>query len=363
LTNRLPGGNIESREAPVRINFARAFLLGILLVTLAFPAGELQAIPRQEQKPQQPPPKPQPQGEYAISVEVPLVNVDVVVTDNNGTFIPGLKKENFRVLEDGVPQTITNFAPAEAPITIVLLIEFSRLFYSYFAYQSTNWAYEFLNHLNKDDYVALVTFDLQPHLEADFTKNKAEVQNVLARLYYPNFREAGLFGAVVDTLDRLKDVKGKKAILLVASGFDTGLGKYTLDDALKACRQTDVTIFSVGVGRDAIERFRLDNIGYFQAQNQLKSFARITGGRDWFPRFQGELPGIFREVADMLRNQYSLGYVPGSKSRDGKFHKIKVEMVDANGNPLVVVDQHHKRVKYVVYAREGYVASKGGVSD
>ncbi len=347
----------------MRINFARAFLLGILLVTLAFPAGELQAFARQEQKPQQPPPKPQPEGEYAISVEVPLVNVDVVVTDNNGTFIPGLKKENFRILEDGVPQPITNFAPSEAPITIVLLIEFSSRAYSYFAYQSTNWAYEFLNHLNKDDYVALITFDLRPQIQADFTKNKAEVQTVLSQLYYPNFSEAGLFGAVVDTLDRLKEVKGKKAILLVASGYDTGLGKHTLDDALKACRQTDVTIFSVGAGRDFIEYYRLDNINYYQAQNQLNSFSRLTGGRAWFPRFQGEIPGIFREVAGMLRNQYSLGFVPGSKSRDGKFHKIKVEMVNANGDPLVVVDQHNKRVKYVVYAREGYVATRGGVSD
>ena len=161
----------------------------------------------------------------------------------------------------------------------------------------------------------------------------------------------------------MKDVKGKKAMLILASGFDTGLGKSTLDDALKACRQTDVTIFSIGVSRDIIERFGWDNVVYLQAQNQLGSFARLTGGRAWFPRFQGELPGIFQEVAGHLRNQYSLGYIPSNQKRDGKVRKIKVELVDDNGNPLVVIDQKNKKVKYYVYAREGYVVPKGGVGD
>lgn len=356
----------------MRLNVARAFVLGILLATLALPAGELQSFARQEQPPQQQPPKkpPEPEAGYAISVEVPLVNVDVVVTDNNGTFIPGLKKENFRVLEENAPQTITNFTPAEAPITIVLLVEFSQLAYSYFAYQSSSWAYEFLNYLNKDDYVALVTFDIRPRIEVDFTRDKTEVQKTLARLFFPGFREASLFDSVIDTVERLQDVKGKKAILILASGLDTSLGKHTLDDALKRLRQTDVTIFAVGVGRDFVEYFDARNrlsstarLDFYQAQNQLNAFTRLTGGRAWFPRFQGELPNIFRDVAGMLRNQYSIGYTPANKNRDGKFRKIKVELVDANGNPLVVVDQHNKKVKYVVYAREGYVAPKGGVSD
>lgn len=312
---------------------------------------------KQEEKSKQNPPK----ETHAISVEVPLVNVDVVVTTNGGEPITVLEKERFRVLEDGIPQEITYFASTEAPITIVVLIEFSKLSYGYFAYQTIGSAYGFLDELHKDDWVALVSFDLKTRIEVDFTRNKREVQAHLARMYFPMFTEASLFGAVVDVLELLKDVKGKKAILLVASGFDTGLGKHTLDDALKACRQTDVTIFSVGVGRDFIEYYRLDNINYFQAQNQLNSFARLTGGRAWFPRFQGELPGIFKEVTSYLRSQYSLGYAPKNPKHDGKFHKIKVELVGPDGNKLIIKDQNNKDVKYKIYAREGYIAPKGPV--
>ncbi len=357
----------------MRLTLFRALLLGVLLGTLVVPAGDLRALAQAQQPPPPQPDKqqkkPEQAGEYAISVEVPLVTVDVVATDHSGNFITGLKKENFRILEDGVAQTITNFAPTEAPITMVLLIEFSRLGYEYFAYKAREGAYDFLNQLNKDDWVALETFDMRPRIEVDFTRDKQEVKQTLARLAFPGFTEANLFDAVIDTLDRLQDVKGKKSIFILASGYDT-FSKHTLDQALKRLQQTDVTIFAVGVGRSFFEYF--DNrggvsgpgrLGYYQAENQLRQFCLKTGGRAWFPRFDGELPSIFREVAASLRNQYSLGYIPANKARDGKFRKIKVELVGPDGSPLVVHDQKGKNVKYVVYAREGYTPPKGGVGD
>src|SRR5205807_5287341 len=89
-------------------------------------------------------------GEAAISIEVPMVTVDVVVTDKSGNFITGLKKDNFRILEDGVPQTITNFSPTDAPITMVMLMEFSKLGYEYYAYKARNAAYEFLDQRSEE---------------------------------------------------------------------------------------------------------------------------------------------------------------------------------------------------------------------
>ncbi len=367
-------GSIKAREDTMRLTLFRALLLGVLMATLVLPAGDLQALAQAQQPPppQQPDKqekKPQQPGEYAISVEVPLVTVDVVATDNSGNFITGLRKENFRVVEDGVAQTITNFAPTEAPITMVLLIEFSRLGYEYFQYKAREGAYDFLNQLNKDDWVALATFDMRPRIEVDFTRDKQEVKQTIARLGFPGFTEANLFDAVIDTLDRLQDVKGKKSIFILASGFDT-FSKHTLDQALKRLQQTDVTIFAVGVGRSFFEYYDArgavsgpGRLGYYQAENQLRQFCLKTGGRAWFPRFDGELPSIFREVAASLRNQYSLGYIPTNKARDGKFRKIKVELVGPDGSPLIVHDQKGKNVKYVVYAREGYTPPKGGVGD
>jgi VWFA-related protein len=251
----------------------------------------------------------------------------------------------------------------------VLLVEFSKLGFEYFAYKARDAAYDFLRQLNQNDWVALETFDLKPRVEVDFTRDKQEVRQALAHLVFPGFSEANLFDAIYDTVDRLQDVKGKKSIFILASGYDT-FSKHTLDQTIKRLRQTDVTIFAVGVARDFFEYYEARGyysgaarVGYYQAENQLRSFAQMTGGRAWFPRFDGELPSIFREVAASLRNQYSLAYTPSSRARDGKFHKIKVELVNPDGGPLVVVDQKGKKQKYVVYARDGYVAPKGGVAD
>ena len=101
-----------------------------------------------------------------------IVNVDAVVTDQDGNIVTGLKKENFRILDEGQRQQITNFAPTEAPITIVMLMEFSKRFGGYFGYKAKDWSYSFLNQLKPQDWVALKTFDLKTTLVDDFTQDK-----------------------------------------------------------------------------------------------------------------------------------------------------------------------------------------------
>jgi len=187
-----------------------------------------------------------------VSVEVPVVTLDVVAATQNGDIIPGLKKENFRVLEDGQPQTITSFGPTDAPITIVVLMEFSARFYGWFGYQAKYWASALFPNLNQKDWVALVTFDMKPRTEVDFTQNKQEVETAIYHLYYPGFSESNLFDALLDTNERLKDVKGKKSILVLASGVDT-FSKHTLDQTMKQLRGTDTTIFCGGAGQ-AVEQ-------------------------------------------------------------------------------------------------------------
>ena len=346
----------------------------ILLVMFdAPPAGAQQqpgpetGAPAQQQNPQQQaPPAQQPQeGGVSIAVEVPIVTMDVVATTNHGDIITGLKKENFRVFEDGVPQTITSFGPTDAPITMVVLMEFSARFYGFFAAYAKYWTEALFPNLNQKDWVALVTFDMRPKLEVDFTQNKQEVENAIYHLYFPGFSESNVFDATLDTIDRLKDVKGKKSILLIASGVDT-FSKHTLDQTLKQLHQTDVTIFCVGLGKVftnylEMQGYRGSEMDYLQAENQLKTFSKETGGFAWFPQFDGEMPDIFRSVASFLRNQYTIAYTPTNRNRDGKFRKVKIELVAPDGSPLTVLDQKGKKQKYVVYTREGYVAPKPGI--
>src|SRR5437879_1421150 len=196
---------MRASEVCMRPTLFRALLLGVLMATLILPAGELQALAQAQQPP--PPPqqpdkqekKPEQPGEFAISIEVPLVTVDVVATDNSGNFITGLKKENFRILEDGVPQTITNFSPTDAPITMVVLMEFSKLGYGYFAGKALYTAYDFVNHLNQKDWVALVTFDLKPRVEVDFTQNKEEIKDAVAHLYFHGLSKSNIIVALFAT--------------------------------------------------------------------------------------------------------------------------------------------------------------------
>ena len=335
------------------------------------PAGQQQKPSADQKKePQkQEPQKQEKPGDFAITVEVPVVTVEVVATTQHGDIITGLKKENFRILEDGVPQTITNFSPTDAPITMVIVMEFSKVASGVFSYKARGATYDFVNHLNKNDWVALETFDMKPRIEVDFTQNKEEIKDAVAHMYFPGFSESNVFDALLDTLDRLKSVKGKKSILLLASGLDT-FSKHTLDQTIKELRQSDVTIYCIGMSHDYVEYLdshgmigSIGRMNYLQAENQLKNFANMTGGRAWNPQFQGEYPGIFQDVVASLRNQYSLAYTPANKTRDGKLRKIKVQLVNPDGTPLEVKDQKGKVQKLQVYAREGYTVPKGNVGD
>src|SRR5467141_868854 len=291
------------------------------------------------------PPQQKPQEAGAsISVEVPVVTMDVIAATNHGDLLTGLKKENFRIIDDGTAQTISNFGSSEAPITIVMLMEFSsRGYYDWFAYQAKYWADAFFPNLKQKDWVALVTFDMKSRVEVDFTQNKDEVRNALYHMYFPGFSESNVYDALLDTVDRLKDVPGKKSILLVATGRDT-FSKHNYDQTIKALHQTDVPIFIVGMSQVVMlqqeMRGRLGSeIDFLQDENQMKTFAKETGGFAWFPRFEGEIPGIFQQVAAFLRNQYSLSYSPTNRNRDGKFRKVKIDLVAPDGSPLSVVDQ------------------------
>lgn len=287
--------------------------------------------------------------------------MEVAATTSNGDIITGLKRENFRIYEDGVPQQITNFGPSDSPITMVLVLEFGSRGYSLFAYLAKYWSQYLFANLKQQDWIALETFDMRTRIEVDFTQNKEEVLSAINRLYFPGFHESNVFDALLETTDRLKDVKGKKSIVLIASGVDT-FSKHNLDQTMKQLRQSDTTIFCIGLGEFLVTRSNMGSfreMDYLQAQNQLKTFSKETGGYSWFPRFEGEMPGIFSAVAGFLRNQYSISYSPSNRARDGKFRKVKIELVAPDGSPLTVQDQKGKRLKYQLYAREGYNAPKG----
>jgi len=102
----------------------------------------------------------------------------------------------------------------------------------------------------------------------------------------------------------------------------------------------------------------MQRMDFLQGDNSLKTFSKETGGQAFFPRFYGEFPSIFQAIAQALRNQYTLGYAPTNTAHDGKFRKIKVELVNPAGEPLRITDEKGKPVKYTIIAKAGYNAPR-----
>ncbi len=295
-----------------------------------------------------------PEDNFTLAVDIELVNLDVVVTDKKtGNFIPELAAENFKVYEDKVEQKVTNFSPTSAPLTVVMVLESTKNLAWWWYDDSVMPAAHFIRMLRADDWAAVVAYNLNPNILSDFTQDKRELFGSLSRIAFPVSQESNLFDALKFTLDRLDEVDGKKAVLLVSTGVDT-FSRITFGSALKRVQATDAVIYCLGIG----QRGRMNQepymgaisrLTYLQADNQLKTFAKVTGGKAWFPRWQQDHPAILQQVGIELRNQYSLGYVSTNANRNGKFRKIKVEIVDANGNRV-------KKVK--ARTRAGYRAVK-----
>jgi VWFA-related protein len=325
-------------------------------------------IPKKKEEP--PPPAPEKpkkienMPDYSIKVDVPVVTLDVLVTTKDGQTIPGLKQENFKIMEDGTPQKIATFNQSQAPITAVLLIEYAATNLSYM-YDALNAAYTFASGLRKEDYVAVVSYDIKPQILVDFTQDKRAIMGALNMLRIPGFRERDMFDAVFDTLDRVDRLEGKKYVILISSGADT-FSKLTWDQTIKKVKATkDVTIYAVSIGwqwRQYVDAASMGHdpfgrsVGWLQNDNQMRTLAQLTGGRSYFPRFEGELPGLFQEISSDIRNQYSISYHPTNTKLDGTYRKLKVELQAPDGGPLKVKDQKGKDVKTIVYAREGYTA-------
>ncbi len=326
------------------------------------------ALPKKKEKEAEPPPPPEPKvknppgmGNYSLRVDVPVVTVDTaVILQKTHQFVPNLKQTNFRVFEDGVQQPISGFQRIQAPITAVLLLEFAAKNY-YFIYDMRNAAYSFAQQLRPDDYVAVMTFDMRTQILTDFTQDKRVINQALNSLTIPGFSETNVFDALYESLDRLSRIEGRKYIVLIASGRDT-FSKITLDKILQKIKATpNVTIFTVGTGQAVRIMSNMSGpreMDYLQADNQMNTFARMTGGMSFFPRFIGEMPDIFHEINDTIRNQYELTYKPTNAKQDGTYRKLRVELVDDEGQPLKMQDEKHKPLKYDVIARDGYKAKQ-----
>jgi Ca-activated chloride channel family protein len=309
-----------------------------------------------------------PESAVTFQVDAITVTVDVAVVDDKGRFIPNIPQANFRILEDNVPQKITGFSMGEAPMTIAMVIEFSNRYQQYLSepwYQTLTAAYQFVSMLRPDDLVAIVAYDLRPEILTDFTSNRNEIAMALQRMRIPAFSETNLFDAVTDVADRMTEIEGRRAIVLISTGVDT-LSKLNYGEARKRVQNAGVPIYAVSLMqtyRDLLYQYGyisdLQRTEFLMADNILRTLAKESGGMSFFPRFYGEFPQVFNTIQQALRSQYVLTYSPTNQARDGKFRKIKVELVDpATNKALRITGPDGKNVKYEIIAKAGYTAPR-----
>lgn len=318
---------------------------------------------KQEPKKSRPSPKrpaeeqePEIRGRAHISVEVSMVNVNVTVRDKKGNLITGLPQSSFTVYEDGVRQEIKGFSAIEAPITVILLIEFSRQV-EWFVRDIWEAAYGFIGTLRKDDWCAIIGYDLRPTIITDFTQNKQELMDGMRRFNFPAFSDSNLSDALYDTLDRVQENENRVAVLLLSTGLDT-FSRITYQKVMDKAKSSNASIYTISLGQTF--RILADARGWLsdttrlellQSDNRLKTFAKLSGGISFEPRFITEYPSIFRTISAFLRNQFNITYASSNTAKDGKFRKIKVEV-------MADVDRDGKPDKLDLTYREGYIAPK-----
>jgi VWFA-related protein len=311
---------------------------------------------------QEPPPE-------TLRVEVGLVTVDVAVTDAEGNFITDLRRENFRLQEDGEWQTIAHFATVQAPVRIVMLVEASPAVFL-IRHDHLTAAYYLLSALRPDDEVALVTYARGARVELDFTRDKQRAQHHLDTLgrYGLGMADLHLLDAVANTVDWLSPPLERTAVLVIGTGLDSG-SAIEWEALQRRVRASQLTFFALATGsllrgepdeaksskkpaaRDPGESW--EEV-FDEAGERLEALADASAGQVYFPRSAAELPAIYKKIAERLRNFYSLGYYPHEPARAG-YHSIRVELVEGRGAPLERRDANGNPISYRVFARPGYI--------
>lgn len=376
-----------------------AFLAALLLISMITFSSDLAAQARPQRptpqtgtgkKNQRPAPKTEEElrreqeeknaevQEGVIEIETNSVNLDAVVFNKKtGQIIGGLTKDNFAIFEDGVKQKISGFSSPEAPITVTLVLEFSKwseIFGSasggYFepgSYENIRPVATFLSNFIKppDDYASVIAFDMRATPITDFTNDPGRIRQTIDLLLRnrPAFRENNLFDALKLALvggkadsvvlenseNRITDYAGmvdvkakRKAIILVASGIDT-FSKINYGDIRKIIQEAGIPIYIISTGNMFFKKYEhllpaTDSLTGFpgrmtflQAKNQMNTFAKESGGMHFEMTFESEIPAYLQSINGLLRSQYNMSYDLEEKHQPGKKYKLDVK-VDVDGD-------------------------------
>jgi Ca-activated chloride channel family protein len=260
-----------------------------------------------------------PQQPPTFRVDVKLVNLFVTVTDANGAPVGSLKKDNFAIFEDGVPQTISVFSrESQMPLSIVMAVDASLSTKKDLRLELAS-AREFAHKiLRPQDSMALYQFSEVVEELVPFT---ADLRRIDAGIDRVHVRSAtAMYDAIYLGSQALYKRQGRKVMVIITDGGDT-MSSTSYQEALRAAQQAEATVYSVIVV--PIEASAGRDLG---GEHALIQLSHDTGGKYFYADTLPRLEGAFRQISDELRTQYLLAYYPVSRLADSNFRKLKVEL-------------------------------------
>ncbi len=256
-----------------------------------------------------------------LRADASMVLVPAQVVDASGAPVSTLRKEDFRVFEDGVEQPITDFAHEDAPVSVGFLFDSSASMRNKMR-QSSEAASAFFKTANKDDEFFLVEFNEHARLSVPFTTDASEVYKRVSRVH-PLGRTSLLDAVHLALVQMKRAVHPRKAIVIVSDGGDNR-SRYTASEIKSAMRESEIQIYSMGIFDPLEQRKRTPEEK--NGPDLLGDLAKESGGQYFNIDDVDQLPSISERIGEQLRSQYLLGYAPGNRERDGKYREIKVEL-------------------------------------
>ncbi len=263
-----------------------------------------------------------------IRVDTTLVLIPVAVTDPMSRFVTGLDKENFKLYEDKIEQDIQQFSAEDAPLSIGVVFDTSGSMGSKLN-KSREAVKQFLKTANPEDEFFLIQFNDRPEMVVGFTPDTEEIQNRLT--FVQSKGRTALLDGVYMAMNQMKKAHNpRKAILIISDGGDNS-SRYTESEVKNAVREADVQIYAIGIFEPMGSRGRTPE--ELNGPGLLNEITDQTGGRHFAVDNLAELPDVAAKIGIELRNQYVLGYSPKNASRDGKYRRVLVKLVETTGLP------------------------------
>jgi Ca-activated chloride channel homolog len=306
--------------------------------------NDVHVLPREVEKPKQPPQQDLVSSTSGLSahvrpmkVDVDLVLVPVTITDPMNRLVTGLEKDNFQLFEGNSAQDIRTFSSEDAPVSLGVIFDSSGSMSSKMD-RAKDAVIEFFKTANPQDEFFMITFSDEPEQVSDFTSSVDEIQNKLV-FAVPRKRTA-LLDAIYMGVSKMRQAKyPKKALLIISDGGDNH-SRYTENEIRSVVKEADVMVYAIGI-YDRYASAVEERLG----PQLLSDITELSGGRAFTIDNPNDLADVATKIGIELRNQYVLGYRPNKVVRDGKWRKIKVKLLPPKGLPPLRV-----------YARTGYYA-------